>query len=108
MYTGNISPVPPSGNPTGSSPKPKLNLTIREESRQKLERIAQLENRSVSNLIEQMADERWDRLAEVEGFPFVKLITDLADKAKINIRNPDELRRFRRAVLDELLKTRPS
>jgi len=41
--------------------KAKLNLTVREEQRNKLEQMASLENRSVSNLIEVMADERWER-----------------------------------------------
>ena len=44
--------------------KPKLNLTVREEQRNKLEQMASLENRSLSNLVEVMADERWKRLAE--------------------------------------------
>jgi hypothetical protein len=47
--------------------KPKLNLTVRDEQRNKLEQMASLENRSVSNLIEVMADERWKRLADPEG-----------------------------------------
>ena len=47
--------------------KPKLNLTVREEQRNKLEQMASLENRSVSNLIEVMADERWERLADPAG-----------------------------------------
>jgi hypothetical protein len=47
--------------------KPKLNLTVREEQRNKLEQMASLENRSLSNLIEVMADERWERLAEQQG-----------------------------------------
>ena len=47
--------------------KPKLNLTVREEQRSKLEQMASLENRSVSNLIEVMAEERWKRLAEQQG-----------------------------------------
>jgi uncharacterized protein (DUF1778 family) len=51
--------------------KPKLNLTVREEQRNKLEQMASLENRSVSNLIEVMADERWKRLPE--GAPAGKL-----------------------------------
>ena len=34
------------------------------EQRNKLEQMASLENRSVSNLVELMADERWKRLAE--------------------------------------------
>jgi len=51
--------------------KPKLNLTVREEQRNKLEQMSSLENRSLSNLIEVMADERWERLAE--GAPAGKL-----------------------------------
>ncbi len=47
--------------------KPKLNLTVREEQRNKLEQMASLEKRSLSNLIEVMADERWERLAEQQG-----------------------------------------
>jgi hypothetical protein len=47
--------------------KAKLNLTVREEQRNKLEQMASLENRSVSNLIEVMADERWERLADPAG-----------------------------------------
>jgi len=38
--------------------KGKINLTVREEQRRKLEQMAALEKRSVSNLIEVMADER--------------------------------------------------
>jgi hypothetical protein len=40
---------------------------VRDEQRNKLEQMASLENRSVSNLIEVMADERWKRLAEQQG-----------------------------------------
>ena len=47
--------------------KPKLNLTVREEERNKLEQMASLEKRSVSNLIEVMADERWKRLTSIGG-----------------------------------------
>jgi uncharacterized protein (DUF1778 family) len=47
--------------------KAKLNLTVREEQRKKLEQMASLENRSVSNLVEVMADERWERLAAQQG-----------------------------------------
>jgi hypothetical protein len=47
--------------------KRKLNLSVREEQRNKLEQMASLEKRSVSNLIEVMADERWERLAEQQG-----------------------------------------
>ena len=51
--------------------KAKLNLTVREEQRNKLEQMASLENRSLSNLIEVMADERLVRLPE--GAPAGKL-----------------------------------
>ena len=47
--------------------KAKLNLTVRDEQRNKLEQMASLENRSVSNLIEVMADERWKRLKSIGG-----------------------------------------
>jgi uncharacterized protein (DUF1778 family) len=47
--------------------KAKLNLTVRDEQRNKLEQLASLENRSVSNLIEVMADERWERLPDPAG-----------------------------------------
>jgi len=47
--------------------KPKLNVTVREEQRKKLEQMAAIEKRSVSNLIEVMADERWKRLVEQQG-----------------------------------------
>lgn len=39
--------------------KQRLGLTIREVQQQRLERIAELENRSVSNLIEVMTDAAW-------------------------------------------------
>ena len=52
--------------------KAKLNLTVRDEQRNKLEQMASLEKRSVSNLIEVMADERWKRLAEQQGVPTLK------------------------------------
>jgi uncharacterized protein (DUF1778 family) len=51
--------------------KPKLNLTVHEEQRNKLEQMASLEKRSVSNLIEVIADERWDRLVEQKGIAYV-------------------------------------
>jgi hypothetical protein len=47
--------------------KPKLNVTVREQQRNKLEQMASLEKRSVSNLIEVMAGERWERLVEQRG-----------------------------------------
>ncbi len=56
--------------------KPKLNLTVREEQRNKLEKMASLEKRSVSNLIEVMADERWERLVEQQGIAYAKTVAE--------------------------------
>jgi len=64
--------------------KAKLNLTVRDEQRNKLEQMASLENRSVSNLIEVMADERWERLAEQQGVAYAKtVILDLVAGSKM-------------------------
>ena len=56
--------------------KAKLNLTVRDEQRNKLEQMASLENRSLSNLIEVMADERWKRLAEQQGIAYAKTVAE--------------------------------
>jgi len=72
--------------------KAKLNLTVREEQRNKLEQMASLEKRSVSDLIEVMADERWKRLAEQQGVAYANTVaegvelgnTDLAGKVMDN------------------------
>jgi len=56
--------------------KPKLNLTVREEQRNKLEQMAATEKRSVSNLIEVMADEHWERLTEQQGVAFAKAVAE--------------------------------
>jgi uncharacterized protein (DUF1778 family) len=79
--------------------KPKLNLTVREEQRSKLEQMASLENRSVSNLIEIMADERWERLAEQQGVAYAKTVADAMD-LKLDMDNPEDREKLRRAVLD--------
>jgi uncharacterized protein (DUF1778 family) len=79
--------------------KPKLNLTVREEQRNKLEQMASLENRSVSNLIEVMADERWKRLAEQQGVAYAKTVAEAMD-LKLDMDNPADREKLRRAVLD--------
>jgi uncharacterized protein (DUF1778 family) len=79
--------------------KPKLNLTVREEQRSKLEQMASLEKRSVSNLIEVMADERWERLVEQQGVAYAKTVAD-AMGLKIDADNPADRQKFRRALLD--------
>src|SRR5438093_1940995 len=79
--------------------KPKLNLTVREEQRNKLEQMASLEKRSVSNLIEVMADERWERLVEQQGVTYAKTVAD-AMNLKLDMGNPADREKLRRAVLD--------
>src|SRR5512141_1302602 len=79
--------------------KPKLNLTVREEQRNKLEQMASLENRSVSNLIEVMADERWKRLVEQQGVAYAKTVAE-AMNLKLDMDNPADREKLRRAVLD--------
>ena len=79
--------------------KAKLNLTVREEQRNKLEQMASLENRSVSNLVEVMADERWKRLAEQQGVAYAKTVAE-AMNLKVDMDNPADREKLRRAVLD--------
>jgi hypothetical protein len=79
--------------------KPKLNLTVRDEQRNKLEQMASLENRSLSNLIEVMADKRWKRLAEQQGVAYAKTVAE-AMKLKLDADNPADREKLRRAVLD--------
>src|SRR4026209_2317044 len=78
--------------------KAKLNLTVRDEQRNKLEQMASLEKRSVSNLIEIMADERWDRLAEQQGIAYAKTVAE-AMNLKLDADNPADREKLRRAIL---------
>jgi predicted CopG family antitoxin len=63
-------------SPKRTTTKPKLNLTVREEQRNKLEQMAAIEKRSVSNLIEVMTDGRWERLSEQQGIAYAKTIAE--------------------------------
>jgi hypothetical protein len=74
--------------------KPKLNLTVREGQRSKLEQMASLENRSVSNLIEVMADECWERLAEQQGVAYAKTVAE-AMKLKLDADKPADREKSR-------------
>jgi predicted CopG family antitoxin len=77
----------------------KLNLTVREEQRNKLEQMAFSEKRSVSNLIEVMADERWKRLVEQQGVAYAKTVAE-AMNVKFDMNNPADREKLRLAVLD--------
>ena len=79
--------------------RPKLNLTVSEEQRNKLEQMASLENRSVSNLIEVMANERWERLVEQQGIAYAKTVAEAMD-LKLDMDSPADREKLRRAVLD--------
>ena len=79
--------------------KAKLNLTVRGEQRNKLEQMASLENRSLSNLIEVMAEERWERLAEQQGIAYAKTVAE-ATNLKLDMDNPTDREQLRLAVLD--------
>jgi hypothetical protein len=78
--------------------KPKLNLTVREEQRNKLEQMGSIENRSVSNLIEIMANELWERLAEQQGIAYAKTVA-AAMNLKPDADNPADREKLRRAIL---------
>ena len=79
--------------------KLKLNITVREEQRNKLEQMAAIEKRSVSNLVEVMADERWERLAEQQGIAYAKTVAE-AMNLKVDMDNPTDREKLRRAVLE--------
>src|SRR5215475_8304179 len=87
-----------------SNQKPKLNITLREETKQKLAALAELEKRSVSNLIEVMADERWDNLADREGVDWAKTVAEIAGLKGLNANKERDCKVFRREILQRVLK----
>jgi hypothetical protein len=87
-----------------SNQKPKLNITLREEAKLKLAALAELEKRSVSNLIEIMADERWEELAEREGVDYAKTVAEIAGLKGLNADKAADRKLFRREILERVLK----
>src|SRR5215475_8930467 len=85
--------------PKKNRTKPKLNVTVREEQRNKLEQMAAIEKRSVSNLIEVMADERWERLVERQGVAYAKTVAE-AMNLKLDMDSPADREKLRRAVFE--------
>src|SRR5215475_5012952 len=83
--------------------KQKINLTLREEQRKKLEQMAAIEKRSVSNLIEVMADERWEALVQQQGVAYAKTVAE-AMNLKLDMDNPADREKLRRAVLELVAK----
>jgi hypothetical protein len=84
--------------------KPKLNITLPEETKQKLTALAKLEKRSVSNLIVIMADERWEKLAEREGIDYAKTVAEIAGLKGLNADKEADRKVFRREILERVLK----
>ena len=87
-----------------SRQKPKLNITLPEVTKQKLSALAQLEKRSVSNLIEIMADERWEALAEREGIDYAKTVAVIAGLKGLRADKEADRKKFRREILERVLK----
>ena len=84
--------------------KGKLNITLREEARHKLAALAALENRSVSNLIEVMADEGWEELADREGIDYAKTVAEIAGLKGLSADKEADRKVFRREILERVLK----
>jgi len=84
--------------------KGKLNITLREEARQKLAALAELEKRSVSNLIEVMADARWEELADREGIDYAKTVAEIAGLNGLSADKEADRKAFRREILERVLK----
>jgi len=87
-----------------SGRKPKLNITLREETKQKLAALAQLEKRSVSNLIEVMTDDRWEALSEREGIDYAKTVAEIAGLQGLNADKATDRKVFRREILERVLR----
>jgi hypothetical protein len=84
--------------------KPKLNITLHEDTKEKLAALARLEKRSVSNLIEVMADERWEKLAEREGVDWAKTVAEIAGLKGLKVDKEADRKVFRREILQRVLK----
>jgi len=91
--------------PKKNNTKRKINLTLREEQRNKLQQMAAIEKRSISNLIEVMADERWERLAEQQGIAYAKTVAK-AMNLKLDMDSPADREKLRRAVLELVAETK--
>jgi hypothetical protein len=87
-----------------SNQKPKLNITLPEDTKQKLTALAKLEKRSVSNLIEILADDWWDKLAEREGIDYAKTVAEIAGLKGLNADKESDRKVFRREILERVLK----
>ena len=90
--------------PKKKNQKPKLNITLHQDTKQKLAALAELEKRSVSNLIEVMADRRWEELAEREGVDWAKIVAEIAGLKGLSADKEADRKVFRREILKRVLK----
>jgi len=86
--------------------RPELNITLHEDTKEKLAALARLEKRSVSNLIEVMAGERWEKLAERGGVDHAKTVAEIAGLKGLNADKEADRKVFRREILERVLKFR--
>jgi hypothetical protein len=84
--------------------KPKLNISLHGDTKEKLATLARLEKRSVSNLIEVIVDERWEKLAEREGIDYAKTVAEIAGLKGLNADKEGDRKVFRREILERVLK----
>jgi hypothetical protein len=86
--------------------KAKLNLSVRDESRRKLDEMAAREKRSISNLIEIMADERYERLIVVNehGLTFAREVAAALGLKSIDWNDPEGRKKLRARLLERLKK----
>jgi len=84
--------------------KPKLNITLHQDTKQKLIALAQPEKRSVSNLIEVMTDERWEELSDREGVDYAKTVAEIAGLKGLSADKEADRKEFRREILERVLK----
>jgi hypothetical protein len=87
-----------------SNQKLKFNITLREDTKQKLAALAGIEKRSVSNLIEILADERWEQLADREGVDYAKTVAEIAGLKGLRADSKADRKIFRREILEQVLK----
>jgi hypothetical protein len=83
-------------------PKKKKNnqsrsSTLRCMKSNKLEQMASIEKRSVSNLIEVMADERWERLVGQQAIAYARTVAE-AMNLKLDRDTPADREKLRRAI----------
>src|SRR5215831_6518924 len=90
--------------PKKKNQKPKLNITLHDDTKDKLAALAKLEKRSVSNLIEVMADERLEKLAEREGIDYAKTVAEIAGLKGLSADKEADRKMLRREILQRVLK----